>query len=180
MIKHNRKGAIELSVNFIIVIILSIVVLVSGLTLFFRMMSDVQTTVGTLDIQTKANIKNMMLSNNYRTAVYPTDEEIPNNDAQLFGVGITNIYDEKTNFTIMLSSVKYYARTAVGELKNPVSNYYNITSGGKVEVAPHDQVVKEILLKMPKGSLKGQYVYTISVVNGTNSYGTLQVYIINK
>ena len=67
-----KRGAIELSANFLVIIIISIVVLAGGLTLFFKLKDSTQKYVNDLDSQTQDKLKSMMLSNNYRVAVYPT------------------------------------------------------------------------------------------------------------
>lgn len=187
MKKLNRKGAIELSMNFIVVIVISSIILVGGLTLFYKMTRTAQETVTTLDSQTEKNIESMMLNNNYRTAVYPQDTTLNMGDSKLFGVGITNIYDYESTFVVSLTAVEYHASaTDPAHQKTVGSDYYDISNGGKITIGPHAQGVKEILLKLSKSDTnKGQYVYTIKVYNGTTStdskatYGTLQVYVTN-
>jgi len=181
----NNKGAIELSANFIIIIIISSIIVIGGLALFFKMKNSAQQYVDTIDQQTEGKIKSMMLDNGGRIAVYPQDPVINAGGAHLVGIGITNIYDDPTpvTFSIDVSSIKYYDTkdSAADILSDKPSyiplNYYTINSN-TVTINPHDQVVKSILIKIPKGSLKGQYVYTISITNqGTgDSYGVLQVY----
>jgi hypothetical protein len=180
----NSRGAIELSANFMIVIILSAIIVIGGLALFFKMKGNAQQYVDTLDQQTEGNIKSMMLSSGGRIAVYPQDFTLSSGDAKLVGIGITNIYDDTLTLTINPNTIKFYA-TAESEgtpiLAEDLPTYYT-SSSQTVEVAPHEQVVKSIMVRMPKSAQSGQYVFTILLTNQATaeSYGVIQVYVDNS
>ncbi len=189
--KLKRKGAIELSANFIVVIIISLIIVVGGLTMFFKMKNNAQSYVDALDSQTEDRIKSMMLSGTDRVAVYPIDFTIGSNDAKMVGVGITNIHSgpNPTLFKVEITNVQMYTdikavpegTPVVKSLLVPPSKYYDMTPNA-LSINPHDQKVKGILIKIPKGSIKGQYVYTLNVTadksdgSGYNEYGILQVF----
>lgn len=184
--KSNHKGQIELSANFIIVIVISIIIVVGGLALFFRMQKNAQSVVDTLNSQTEDRIKSMMLSDNSHVAVYPGDPVIGPGDAKLIGVGVTNNYDEEKTFVVDIIKVERYTKGADAVPVSDINKYKEITST-KLTIAPHSQGVKGILLRMPgmpEGS-KGEYVYTIeiNVTEDTPStytqYGIVQVYANN-
>jgi len=179
-----KRGAIELSANFLVIIIISIVVLAGGLTLFFKLKDSTQKYVNDLDSQTQDKLKSMMLSNNYRVAVYPSDLELGTGDAKLVGIGITNNYPgpSPTTFDIAIS-VKYHSDpTASGgpPVHSLETDFYDMSSY-TISIEPTAQVTKGILIKMPD-STSGQYVYTITVTNRgtTEKYGTVQVYVYHK
>jgi hypothetical protein len=182
----NRKGQLELSANFIVIIIISIIILVGGLALFYRMIHSAQTTVSTLDDQTEQMIKDMMTDSD-RTAVYPAEMDLTDGDSILIGIGITNIYNEEVDFTVKLISVVRYANatvagTTLADESNPgIANYNEIVST-RISILPHDKFVKGMFLKMPKGASPGQYTYTIAIRNSTqtNNYGLVQVIVNNK
>ena len=184
----NRKGQLELSANFIVIIVLSIIILVGGLALFYRMIHNAQNTVGKLDDQTEQMIKDMMTDSD-RTAVYPTEASITNGDSALIGIGITNIYNEEVNFNVKLISVIRYTTTNIDGTpmasESPplgtLSDYNDIISG-PISIAPHEKVVKGMFLKMPKDAQQGQYTYTIAIRNSTHTddYGLVQVIVNNK
>jgi len=188
----NTKGAIELSANFIVVIIISMIILAGGIGIFFKLKASAQSYVDKLDGQTQDRLKSMMLSNNYKTAIFPSDPVIKRGDSQLIGIGITNIYDYKNTFYIKTSNnlMKYYAGPdATAQLATAVTpssipaDFVNPLTGttiGSITINPHDQQSKGVLLKMPKNAPKGQYVYTFNITNSSVNgaqYGILQVYI---
>ncbi|MGV8141523.1 MAG: hypothetical protein ACP5NW_03735 [Candidatus Woesearchaeota archaeon] len=180
-----RKGAIEISANFLVIIIISIVILAGGLSLFFSMKDKLQDEVDRLDQRTIDMIKSMMLSNNYRVAVYPQDAIVPTGDSVHVGVGITNnINAPSTRFNVNVTKiVRYNQSTSVGTPISPVfiRQYFSV-SPGYVNISQGEQEVKGVLLIMPKNSTKGQYVYTINVtsLSPVREYGIVQVYVTNK
>jgi hypothetical protein len=180
----NHKGQIELSANFIIIIVISVVVLAGGFTIFYKMIHNAQETVTALDGQTQEKIKNMMLDNQ-RTAVYPSELTMNSNDPQMIGVGITNIFEADTTFNVRLIDVKLYNDanpdgTDVANTPDVLKDYYDIISEN-IAIKPQDKGVKGMLLKLPQGSLKGQFVYTINITNSSiYDYGVVQVIVNNK
>ena len=188
MNRRHRKGAIELSANFIVVIIISFVILVGGISIFFKLKASAQNYVDTVDKQTQDNIKSIMLSNNYRVAVYPRDLTLKSGDGEQVGIGITNIDDVAKDFTIKLYAVKYY-QSADTPVMDTIDGgreeaYYIQSSTTPFTIAPKNQVVKGVLLKMPD-TRRGQYVYTFDIITtaddgtGDYNYGVVQVYVTN-
>jgi hypothetical protein len=180
--KSHRKGQIELSANFIIVIVISIIIVVGGLAMFFKMKGKAQTIVDTLDSQTEDRIKSMMLSGTEHVAVYPSDPTIGPGDAKLVGVGVTNNFDNETNFTVAVTGIQRYTKANPdGEIAPGAVSKYSEISSPKLKLAPHSQGVKGVLLRMPE-NVKGQYVYTIqidTVTTPVTHYGVVQVYVNN-
>jgi hypothetical protein len=176
----NKRAAIELSANFLVIIIISIVILAAGITLFFKLKGNAQAYVDKLDSQTEDRIKSMMLSSDQRVIVYPGSISLSPNDAKLVGLGIMNINTDDRKFTVDIT-VKHYA-TADATSDSPSGTFYDIAPGD-ISIPANTQVVKGILLRMPKDASKGEYVYTITVTDITTlpetSYGVVQVYAQN-
>jgi hypothetical protein len=182
-----RKGAIELSANFIIVMVISIVIIAGGLSLFFKMKNNLVAYKDTLDAQTEQDIKQMMLSNSYHVAVYPSDPKIGAGDAVLVGVGITNIYTTSPDeqFELSITDIKYYQTSTsqgVSISSTAIGDYATIALPSTLTIPASSQAVKSVLVKLPKGAKKGQYIYTISInkIGSSNElYGAVQVYVTN-
>jgi len=98
--KSGKRAAIELSANFIVVIVISIVILAGGLTLFYKLRDNAQSYVDAIDSQTDDQLKSMMLSNNYKVAIYPNDITLDNGESQMIGIGVMNDGDSEANFGI--------------------------------------------------------------------------------
>jgi len=188
---NNRKGQLELSANFIVVIIISIVILVGGLALFYNILGWGNTIKANVDKQTQDNIKSMMLSNNYRVAVFPQDGTIYNGKSLQIGIGVTNIYDVKKVFDLSFKVKRYTKAVPDGESVVPpedISSYVDLyadASENQMSIGPSQQAVKGLLLKMPKNAVKGQYKYIINVTttdisnSDVTAYGVMEIYINN-
>ncbi len=176
----NTKAAIELSVNVIVVIVISVVIIVAGFALLAKMRSGAQNYVDTVDSQTQEKIKAMMLNSDQRVAVYPRDLTLSRGDSQLVGVGISNDANTKDNFTIDASACKYFD-SAGKEIATGCGTNIQIQPVAKidVDVGAKSQESKGILFSVAKSAPSGEYVYTISVKNSTSAdYGVSKVYII--
>jgi hypothetical protein len=177
-----RKGAIELTANFLVVIIISAVIVVGGLAMFFKLKASAETYVKDIDSQTEERIKSMMLNNNGRVAVYPNDLTIAIGDGHAVGLGITNSFTDPKDFKIVVK-VKYYAPGAENSVSISETDYYSMLQPSTINILQGDQIVKSIVLKIPKvGSEgKGQYVYTLKVqyveAGVDTDYDTVQVYV---
>lgn len=172
----NRKGAIELSANFIVIIVISSVILIGGLALFYGMRDDVTNYAKSIDTQTADRIKSMMLGNGARVAVFPRELTLSPGDAEAVGIGVTNI-EGGTDFEIVVT-VKYYSSSDSDSA--PVQNeqgFYSILEP-TFTVPVGNQVVKSVLLKIPKEVRnKGQYVYTLKVMQSGVKYDAVQVFV---
>jgi hypothetical protein len=173
----NRKGAIELSVNFIVVIVISSIILVAGLALFFNLKDKVTEYKDTIDGQTEDRLKSMMLNNNGRVAVYPAELKLSRNDAKMVGLGVQNIFTDERTFEISLS-IKHYALDGTSLTVSNPNDYYTI-SPGNLNIPSGSQVVKGVLIKIPSDAEKGQYAYSIQVktLDDGKIYDTVIVYV---
>lgn len=177
----NKKAAIELSMNFLVVIIISIVIVGLGLILFFSMKDKATDLKDSLDQQTEDQLKAMMLQNNYKVAVYPNQLTLDNGKSQLVGLGITNEFNTPKTFTIT-HSVKYYIDSETdGAPPNPswIKNTDVQFEKEEVEINPKDQKTVGILIKMPSGAASGEYVVTLNITQTNINYGVVKIYIVN-
>lgn len=179
----NRKGAIELSANFIVVIVISIVILVGGIALFYKIYHVADDNKDAISAQIEEDIKSMMLQSGARVAVYPRELTLDIGGSDAIGLGITNIYGEQKIFT-MIVDVTYFAdsETPGRHIEGEESLKFYSTKPGALNavIAPGDQKVSTIILNIPKGSSKGQYIYTIAVTENDNAdvvYDNVQVYV---
>jgi Tfp pilus assembly protein PilO len=172
----NKKAAIEFSANVIVIIIISSVILALGLMLFFNLKGQAGKYTDTIEQQTQEQLKALMLNDNSKVAIYPNDLTIPAGKSQLTTVAVSNNLNEANRFESK-------------ELKNIVIMYYktpqsepklitdDILTGSEntlnfMFINPGNQDFKNLLIKMPANSKKGQYVATIKIYNYTTTFCT--------
>ena len=90
MRKLNKKG-IELSINFIVMLIIALVVFGMGIKLFTMFFAEAENIKDDLDEQTKKELQAKMMSSPDQVVVYPTSLTIQKGKADIIGVGILNI-----------------------------------------------------------------------------------------
>jgi hypothetical protein len=193
-----RKAAIELSANFLVVIIISIVIMAGGLALFFKLTSHVEKWKDTMDKQSEERIRSLMLSNNYKVALYPNSLELSPDKGELVGIGISNELLEEKVFLISVDSVKYFATSESTPQEryhtpppiNPSAQKWTNDNikfmSPDLKIPAKDFRSKNFLVIPPKGSMKGQYVVTLQINYRTppaiaeTEYGKLQVFVTVK
>ena len=87
-----NKKAIQLSINFLVIIIISIVMLSSGILIikkYFKTADEIQLQ---LDEQTINDIGNLLDSGN-QVAIQLNKKTIPAGESAIFGIGVINIFD---------------------------------------------------------------------------------------
>ena len=182
--KKNKRAAIELSMNMIVIIIVSIAILSGGMIIFFKTKNSATAFKDKIDDQTRAQIQAMMLKNNYRVTAYPYQISIENGKSGSVGIGITNDQDASQIFNVQTNNIKirYFANKdsdgspitlSQGSIQQNINN---------LQIRPKEQVVKQVLITMPKNVAKGEYVFTMNVMNGTGAgttYGVINFIVVN-
>jgi hypothetical protein len=191
----SKKGAIELSLNFLVIIIVSMVILSGGLVIFFKLKASAQQTVEILDDQIQSQLKSLMLSNNYNVAVWPNQVEIAPKKSVLVGLGITSTLPNSQLFYmpgIPTLKIQYYPTPnspaqsiAAINVVNPTLDQYsadnrtirltrkrgeeNTPSNILANITPQQQSVFSILVAAPRTLNKGEYILTLYIRNTTRS-----------
>ena len=97
----NKKGGIELSINFIVIMIFSIVILVFGITLARNMFSKAADTQQEIDAKTQRQIASL-LSGGSRVALPISSAELSPSQSESFGLGIVNTLGDTYKFHIFV------------------------------------------------------------------------------
>ena len=105
----NRKG-IELSVNFIVMLVLAIVVFSFGLIFTSKLFTQAKELKADLDAETERNVE-ALLNKGDRVATFISSKEVKPGSSAIFAVGILNVLKEQTTFDINVTcSVAVNAR----------------------------------------------------------------------
>ena len=94
-----KRGAIALSVNAIIIIILSIIIFAAGIALLYQFISSAEETQDLLNQQLVNSIESRLVQQN-KLVVLPFNTAVLNaGDNKIFGLGFKNIEEER-QFTV--------------------------------------------------------------------------------
>ena len=192
----NKKG-IELSVNFIVMLVLAIAMFMGGLIFFGRMMSGVSSMRVTLDSQTDQQIEAMLDSGG--SFVIPIhSKDVNRNNYVTFGIGILNDGRGKTdthesdyfslNIRLRRATTRDNERIYDGaqmlgdfrdaELPRIVTSDSSDDEGRIVTInslnVPAGSRHKEVVLfDVSRNVPSGQYIYSVNVQNSA-SYNPAQ------
>lgn len=173
-LQKNRKG-IELSMNFLVVVILSIVILSMGIVFVTRLFSEAAKIPDSLNQKTEAEIARLLTSGE-RTAIYPSEMTIPRGKDEVFGLGILNIAsdnDEKCFYVNAKVSDDAVAKDGV----TPINNLEQKIGTAMVK---HDYVIENkdkqnilILAKVNSDAESGTYIIDVQPFrNAINADGS--------
>lgn len=98
------KKGIEMSVNALVAIVIGIVILGVGLTIFYNVIDKGTNIENQIRDQIEQNLKKMANDNN-RVVVYPDPARVTDKSA-VFGVGIFNAYQELREFSIDMEVIE--------------------------------------------------------------------------
>ena len=180
-----NKKAIQLSINFLVIIILSIVMLSSGLVLVRKFFATTVDIKADLDTQTKGKIS-QLLSVGETTALPFNKKTINAGENGVFGLGILNVLREEHQYRVNIVAWDAYDKN-----KNQLTGFDGMQSNtfGMVEenkyvlyedteftLKPNEQKEIPILVSMPKESQRGTYIFNVIVQDLTqgSQYGNTQ------
>ena len=175
------KKAIELSINFIVMLILAIVGFAMGLMFIPQMFKASNDVYQELDSQSKEMLMNQAMEG--KVAIYPENFETKTGSGRVVGLRIYNTGNTQ-NFTIgikFVSGTKTNGDTIPSDsivmtewaMVNSVAvrewNPYNIHP--TIEVKRNDRVIESLFFRAPKGIERGKYTFAIIVKMDKGSKG---------
>lgn len=162
MIK-NKKSALELSINTIVIVVIAITIL--GLALYFT--RNVFTTIGDdffiVNEQLKSQIETA-LSQSDEPLYFPvTDIQVNKGDSKTFSLGIRNKNDATLRYKVIITSDK-------DQYGNPFSidGWFQYVDKER-SISPTENHIGTIKLIMPKDVASGSYLLTLEVVDNSKS-----------
>jgi len=176
----SKKAAIGLSMNMIVVLILSIVILVGGVALMYSFISGAEEQKRVLDSKTSSELERLLTDQGQMVALPLQRANLIRGESHLFGIGILNIGESGNEFSFNVELSR-----AVDEFEEEIP----LTDSEKLQIVNtwilyDDQSViiqenehrKEIIsVDVPKSASKGEYIFNVKVFTSDSSqYGNTQ------
>ncbi len=158
---HNKRG-IELSINFIVMLILALAMFSGGLLLVKKMFGHAEKLKGSLDAQTEKQIEKLLDSGS--PVVIPlSTKEIFRNEYGTFGVGVLAQFNGK--YTLEVEYQNGYQKSSKKEIPKTEVNAQEWLSGvpATQELKKNEKGKYMILVQVPKGVPSGTYIYKVTV-----------------
>ena len=169
----NKKG-IQLSVNFLVIIILALVVMGFGLTLFYKLIDTSVDTVQTVDRQTEERMERLLQSGEL-VVVSDTTKSVKSGESADFYVAISNEAQTQKVFTVDVEQKG-------SDLGDEGISFYDgqivyRTETESIEV--NGFVVVPIRIVSAKKTPKASFIFLVTVKEGITPYGSKQQLILN-
>ncbi|MFH1408702.1 MAG: hypothetical protein ABIH34_02240 [Nanoarchaeota archaeon] len=166
-----KRGAIELSMNFIVMLIIGIAVLGFGFWFANKIFFAANTQAVTMDNQLQADIERMLIDPSKLVAIPYTKKKIARGDMQVFGVGVVNTLNtegEADNFYLKVEHYKAYD-TEQNEIEqgdiNPIDEWVTttFTLDAPVSIPKNERKLFAIGFNPPKTAVSGTYTFKLFV-----------------
>jgi hypothetical protein len=181
---RNKKG-IEIAVNFLVIIIVSIVMFIGAISLTVKIFGGGSSAMQQMDENTKRQIRNLVGPNDKVNIPYH-QKLVRIGDSIFFGVGVYNVIKEETNFTVTVNFDKAYFenRTRIIEADaSYIDNNWNpfFKDGRNYTLKRNERYVVEISLGVESNinttykTIPGIYAFDVNV-SYYNSTGSANLY----
>ena len=172
---HSKKGDISLSMNFLVIIIISIVVLGMGLTLLYKLFSTAEEQKAHLDAKTEDELRRLLIDQGKQLALPFNTISLHGKESYTFGLGILNIYTDNQEFNIIVTlSASDPEGITIDTLKwlLYLKDTFTIPPGGHKTIP--------ILVEVPGDAPKGKYIFDVEVRRGNEErYANKQKFIVS-
>lgn len=168
-----KRGVLGLSMEVLVVIIISLVVLVGGISLLYKFIGGAEQIKSDLDVRTKQEIERIITDQGKSVALPFHTAEIFRGENHVFGIGILNIDDGNKEFRLQVDLAQ-----AIGEQENILTGVdapsWLLYNQETMLIDQNEHRTESILVNVPVYAQKGQYVFNVKVFTPSDQYGNTQ------
>jgi hypothetical protein len=161
----NKKAAIGLAINTIVIVIISIVILGAGITLMRNMIGGADDIKAQLDQQTEAELERLLIDQGKKVALPLHTTTIEAGESHVFGLGILNI-DESVYGNAFEIEVSY-SSSFNEDGDDPPATYdplsWVLYDTEKLTVTENEHHSEAILVNPLEDTPKGTYIFDVKV-----------------
>jgi len=171
-----NKKALQLSINFIVWLIIALVVFGMGVTLFTKFFKEAEDIRENLDIQTKKELQTRMMSSPEQVVIYPTTLKIQKGKGDIFGVGILNI-GATGNFIVTTQQTACYNSdgSSMACLEDEIVSIPSISR----TIESNQRDIIEIPVRAQAGIASGKYAIKVEVRDSSDNQMSSNIVYVN-
>lgn len=178
----NTKAAISLSINVLVIIIISLVILGAGIAFLYNLFHWGTSFKAELDEQTKQQLEQLLVDQGKRVALPLYSVDLYPGEDHVFGLGILNIGGEglTDRFTLEIKAVKVIGEETItdpGYLTYMES--WLLYNQEEMVIKENEHRSEPIHVSVPKDARKGQHIFNARVLNNGQQYDNLQKFYVN-
>ncbi len=181
--RAGKKAAIELSMNFLVMIIISLVILAGGIALLYKFIGGAEDIKSQLDQRTSEELERLLVGQGKKVALPLHVADVARGETHVFGLGIMNLMESSEDFY-----VKAEIDTVVDEVNKDITasmdktkiNQWVLYNTEAIKIEPGNYDKETLLVNVPKDAVKGQYIFSAKVYTSTKTlYGNPQKFFVN-
>jgi len=177
-----KKGAIELSMSTLVIVIISMVVLGLGVKLLYSFVSGTEQIKGQLDEQTQTELQRLLVDQGKQVALPLHQATLTGGESHVFGVGVLNIGGVGDSFKLQVDlsqmiDPQQVPITTSNNQRQYILSWLNYNN--------EDMTIKEsehrnepILIDIPNDAVKGTYIFDAKILAQNNLYGNVQKFYV--
>lgn len=171
----NKKAAIELSINFFVILIISLVVFGSGLTLFWKIYQSGEEQLR----QVSRNVEQKIITQLHggaKVSVVPRSIDLDRDEEYIIGIGINNVLPDDHIFKIFARRGLFVREdmepctfspgpldTDCASLNPPIPLLKLLGDKAELRVESNKQEISNLMIKTERKALSGRYTIDICV-----------------
>ena len=171
----NKKAAIELSINFFVILIISLVVFGSGLTLFWKIYQSGEEQLR----QVSRNVEQKIITQLHggaKVSVVPRSIDLDRDEEYIIGIGINNVMPDNHVFKIYARRGLFVREdmepctfspgpldTDCASLNPPITPLLLLGDKAELRVESNKQEISNLMIKAERKALSGRYTIDICV-----------------
>lgn len=164
----NKKAAIELSVNFLVIMLISIIIIILGFVLVNRVISSGTNEMFKVDDRLRAQIEDLLIRENRLVAIPIVEKSIDRGRGDFFGIGVMNLELYPQNFSVNVTFDKAFNRRTGSELTGTSNINDWIVLEDMVKIQARERYVFSVGFQVPRNVQDGLYIFNVSITNSTN------------
>ncbi len=174
-----KQGAIELSLNMLVVVIISLVILTGGIIFLYKLIAGAEDIKADLDSRTQAELERLLVEQGKQVALPFRQATIERGESHVFGLGLLNIGEPREfRLHVQLSSAKDRQNADLGLTAEQVQDWL-LYNAEPFTLAENEHRNEGLLVKIPKTAAAGQYLFSVEVLTEENKrYGNSQLLVV--
>lgn len=181
----HKKGALDLPINLLVTIIISIVILMSGIALMYQFIKGSEDIQAQLDERTTQELERLLVQQGKQVALPFHQATLQRGEQHVFGLGILNIGGKETGaqfkVTVELFKVTNDAeQDLTSQINKQDVESWLLYRQEVFIVKENDHHSEPILIKVHNDALQGIYIFRVKVLLASGQlYGNPQQFIVN-
>ncbi|MBS3127040.1 hypothetical protein J4228_02650 [Candidatus Woesearchaeota archaeon] len=187
---RRKSAAIELSVNMLVMIIISLVVLGLGIAFLYQLLGEATIGQQDLDQRLQEELERLLIDEGQRVAMPLFTADVQRGERHIFGLGILNIGGAGKSFVVKIELDSVFdaqKKEITLENKDTLADMWLLYPQDIISLQEGGHKIESILVNVPKTAVPGQYIFKARVFALENldesgepeQYGTTQTFVVN-